>query len=56
MINGGVLNQLGSVAGPDSHLGPLAMTGGTVSGTEFDPDDSITTNAASATAVIARAR
>ncbi len=52
VINGGVLNQLGSVAGPDSHLGPLAMTGGTVSGTEFDPDDSITTNAASATAVI----
>ncbi len=54
VINGGVLNQLAAAPGfgSDSHIGAVTMTGGTMSGAEFQPHGGITTNATNTTAVI----
>ena len=52
VINGGVLNQAGS---SNVHLGPVTMTGGTMSGAEYytyTSASTITTNASPATALI----
>ncbi|MGA9042290.1 MAG: autotransporter-associated beta strand repeat-containing protein, partial [Terriglobales bacterium] len=50
-VNGGALISLGG-AGQDSRLGALTMTGGTVSGNQFDPQSGVTTLGSTAEALI----
>ena len=52
VINGGVLNSIAGTVGPDSHIGEVTMTGGTVSGSQFDPHLGITTLGSTAEALI----
>ena len=52
VINGGVLNSIAGTVGPDSHIGAVTMTGGTVSGSQFDPHLGITTLGSTAKALI----
>ncbi len=52
VINGGVLNSIAGTVGPDSHIGAVTMTGGTVSGSQFDPHLGITTLGSTAEALI----
>ena len=50
-VNGGALISLGG-AGQDSRLGALTMTGGTVSGNQFDPVSGVTTLGSTAESLI----
>ena len=52
VINGGVLNSLAGTDGPDSHIGAVTMTAGTISGSQFDPHLGITTLGSTAEALI----
>ena len=51
-INGGVLSSIAGTDGTDSHMGAVTMTGGTISGSQFDPHFGITTLGSTVEAVI----
>ena len=53
VVNGGLLNQLYTGAvGPDSHIGAITLSGGTMSGTQFDLHSGVTTLASSAASIM----
>ncbi len=52
VINGALLNSISGADGPDSHIGAVTMTAGTLSGSQFDPHFGITTLGSTAEALI----